>query len=178
MRKLKTLVLTSAFMLLLGSVVLIADSDAHTVTMTVDSIAVLSLTGGNVTLTVEAPAQGGQTPSSVSSNTNYLQYTSTVPSAQARALTVAWGASDAAPGGCSLKIQATPTGGSEGSTAGQVTITNSAQNVVTSVGSCATGTGGSDGAQLTYTLSVDDMSSLVAGESKQATVTYTLTDAS
>jgi len=150
----------------------------QTVTMQVNAICVLAVTGNPSTLTVSAPATGGQTPSNPSSNTTYAQYTSTVASATTRKITAKWEAGDAAPAGCSLKLTATPSGGTnQGTTAGQITMSSTAQDVVTTIGSCATGTGGSNGAQLTYTLSVDTVTSLVASESKSATVTLTLTDA-
>jgi hypothetical protein len=150
----------------------------QTVTMQVNAICVLAVTGNPSTLTVSAPATGGQTPSNPSSNSTYAQYTSTVPSAQTRKLTVAWGGSDAAPAGCSLKLSATPSGGTnQGTTAGEITMSATAQDAITTIRSCATGTGPTSGAQLTYTLSVDTVTSLVASESKSATVTLTLTDA-
>lgn len=156
-----------------------ASSTANqTVSMQVNAICVLGVTGNPSTLTVSAPATGGDTPSNPSSNTTYAQYTSTVGAATNRKLTAAWGASDAAPAGCSLKLTATPSGGTnEGSSAGQIAMSATAQDVITTIKSCATGTGGSNGAQLIYLLSVDTVTSLVAAESTSATITLTLTDA-
>lgn len=156
-----------------------ASSTANqTVSMQVNAICVLGVTGNPSTLTVSAPATGGDTPSNPSSNTTYAQYTSTVGAATTRKLTAAWGGSDAAPAGCSLKLTATPSGGTnQGTGAGQITMSATAQDVITTIRSCATGTGGSNGAQLTYLLSVDTVTSLVAAESKSATITLTLTDA-
>jgi hypothetical protein len=93
-------------------------------------------------------------------------------------MTAVWGASDAAPTGCSLKLQATPSGGlNQGSSAGQITLSSTAQDLITAIKSCATGNAAANGAQLTYTLSVNTVTSLVASESKMATVTLTFTDA-
>jgi len=156
-----------------------ASTTTQTVTMQVNAICVLAVTGNPSTLTVSAPATGGQTPANPSSSTTYAQYTSTVASATTRKLTSKWETGDAAPAGCSLKLTATPSGGTnEGSTAGQITISSTAQDIVTAIGSCATGTGASNGALLGYVLSVDTVTSLVASESKSATVSLTLTDAS
>ena len=180
MRKWKsTICAVSIILFVSGMVAGQANVVSHTVTMQVNDIAVLNLTGGNITLTVTAPATGGEVPQDGTDSTCYLQYTSTVPSSQTRNISVAWGGSDAAPAGTSLLVTATPSGGTnEGSTGGQKTITSSAQNVVTTIGSCYTGTGGTDGANLAYVLSVTTPTSLVASESQVATVTYTLTDAS
>ena len=155
-----------------------AATTTQPVSMQVNAICVLAVTGNPSTLTVSAPASGGQTPANPSSNSTYAQYTSTVPAAQSRKLTAAWGASDAAPAGCSLKLTATPAGGTnQGTSAGQITLSATAQDIVTTIKSCATGTAASNGAQLTYLLSVDTITSLIASESKAATVTLTLTDA-
>ena len=178
MKSLKHILLGVGCALALTALVQAAATTTQTVTMQVNAICVLAVTGNPGTLTVSAPASGGQTPSNPSSNTTYAQYTSTVPASQSRKLTAAWGASDAAPAGCSLKLAATPSGGTnQGTGACQITLSATAQDIVTQIKSCATGTGGTNGAQLTYTLSVDTVTSLVASESKSATVTLTLTDA-
>ena len=150
----------------------------QTVTMQVNAICLVAVTGNPSTLSVSAPAAGGQTPVSGSSTATYAQYTSTVASGTNRKITAAWGGSDAAPAGCALKLTATPSGGTnQGTSAGQITMSSTAQDAVTTIGSCVTGTGGSNGAQLSYSLEVSDATALVAGESKSATITLTLTDA-
>jgi hypothetical protein len=155
-----------------------AATSTQSLSMQVGSICVVSVTGNPSTLTVAAPGTGGQTPASGTSNTTYAQYTSTVAAGQTRKLTVAWGASDAAPAGCALKLTATPNvGTNQGTSAGQITMTSTAQDLITTIKSCATGTSGSSGAQLTYSLDVTDATALVASATKTATVTLTLTDA-
>jgi hypothetical protein len=176
---LKAILLGAACGLGLTGLMFASATANQTVTMQVNAICVLAATGNPSTLTVTAPAAGGADPVAASDNATYAQYTSTVPSSQTRKLTAAWGAADAAPAGCSLKLTATPPGGgNRGSSAGQITLTSTAQDVVSGIGSCATGVGGTDGAQLAYSLAVTSVTSLVAGESKSATVTLTLTDAS
>ena len=155
-----------------------ASTATQTVTMQVNAICVLAVTGNPSTLTVTAPATGGQAPSNGSNTSTYAQYTSTVASGTTRKITAKWESGDAAPAGCALKLTATPSGGTnQGTSAGQITVTSTAQDVVTTIRSCVTGTGGSDGAQLSYSLEVSDATALVASESKSATVSLTLTDA-
>jgi hypothetical protein len=155
-----------------------ASTATQTLSMQVGAICVVSVTGNPSTLSVAAPGTGGQTPVSGTSNSTYAQYTSTVAAGQTRKLTVAWGASDAAPAGCSLKLMATPNvGTNQGTSAGQITMTSTAQDLVTTIKSCATGTSAASGAQLAYSLDVTDPTALVAGATKTATVTLTLTDA-
>ena len=178
MKSLKNILLGVGCALALAAFVEGAATTTQTITMQVNSICVLAVTGNPSTLIVSAPASGGQTPSNPSSNTTYAQYTSTVPASQTRLLTAAWGSSDAAPAGCLLRLTATPNiATNQGSTAGQITVSATAQDLVTAIKSCATGTGGTSGAQLAYSLDVSDPTALVAGATKTATVTLTLTDA-
>jgi hypothetical protein len=74
-----------------------------------------------------------------------------------------------------LRLQATP-GSGQGSSAGQIVVSTTAQNIVTGIGGCATGTGATSGAQLAFTLFINAMTSLVAGQSTSATLTLTMTD--
>lgn len=155
-----------------------ATSVNQTVTMGVNSICVLAVTGNPGALTVTAPAIGGSTPPNPTDNTTYAQYTSTVGAGTTRSLTAQWGGSDAAPNGCALRLTASPQGGNRGVTAGQITLSSTAASIVTGIRSCATGTLGTNGAQLAYELAVTDVESLVSGQSRTATITLTLTDAS
>jgi hypothetical protein len=177
-RKFKALVMGAVLGLGLVGLIGAATSVNQTVTMGVNSICVLAVTGNPGALTVTAPANGGATPSNPTDNTTYAQYTSTVGAGTTRRLTAQWGGSDAAPAGCALRMTATPQGGNRGATTGQITLSSTAANIVTGIRSCVTGTGGSNGAQLAYELAVMDVESLVAGQSQVATITLTLTDAS
>jgi len=175
----KRLILAAVFILFFFSVFFAQTQDTHPVTINISGIAVVSLVGGNLSLSVTSAGTGGQPPQDDTDNTCYLQYTSCVPIGQSRTLTVAWGAGDSAPAGCVLQLIMTPSGGAgEGSSSGQRTISGSAQTVVAGLTRCTTGTSATDGANLSYTLSVSDATNLVAGESRSATVTFTLTDVS
>ena len=151
------------------------DTATQSVTMTVNEIAVIDVTGNPGTLTIVAPGTGGTTPANPTDNSTYAQYTSTRAGALTRTITAEIGALDVTPAGTSLKLTAAPAGG-QGTSAGQKTLSSTAQSVVTGIASVATGTGATSGAQLTYELSLDTMGSLVAAESKTVTVTLTLTE--
>ena len=160
--------------------VLAADvTDMMAVHMSVESMATLDTKpGDDITLTVSAPETAGDTPADIINDANYLQYTVTVTALGTKKITTQLSA--AVLTGCSLKLQATVgSGTNEGTSAGQVTLSNeSASNIITGIKTCATGTGSTDGAKLTYTLTVDTMTSLVVEEEKHLNVTFTLTDAS
>jgi hypothetical protein len=139
------------------------------------SFCLMAVTSSSVALTISNPATPGSVPSNATSAGSYAQYSSTVASGVTRRITAAWAFGNAAPAGCELKLRATPASG-QGSSAGQITVSSTAQNIVTGIGGCATGTGATNGAQLGYTLNIVTMTSLVANESKSASITLTLTD--
>lgn len=161
----------------LSGLVFAAAIATQTVAMQIAAISVLGTTGNPAALVVSAPAVGGDTPTNPTDNTTYAQYTSTVAAGTTRRLQANWGGLDAAPAGCSLLLTATPAAlPNQGASAGQITIGAAATDIVTGIGSCATGTGPTNGAQLTYVLSIDSMTSLVAGDNHTVTITLTLTD--
>jgi hypothetical protein len=163
----------------LAGLAVAADTATQTVQMNVDEICVIDVTGNPAALVVAAPTTGGQTPPDDSDNTTYAQFTSVVAGSTARTLTAAWGGSDAAPAGCSLALEVTTLTASCGSrVVGGITLSSTPQNIITAIGSCATGTAGTDGGQLTYTLGVDNVTLLDASDDQSVTVTLTLTDAS
>jgi hypothetical protein len=169
----------SVLSILLVGVVMAADTATQTVQLNVDDICVIDVTGDPGALTIGAPAVGGQTPPDATDNSTYAQYTSVVCGAATRALTANWGAGDAAPSGCELALEVTSlTAGCGSAVVGGITVSGTAQNIVGGIGSCATGTGAADGAQLSYTLSVTDNSQLDSCDDQTVTITLTLTDAS
>lgn len=177
MRKYLVLALAVVLVFGLGSVALAAEDTAtQTVTITVDEIAVIDVTGNPGTLEITAPEAGGADPEGDTDNTTYAQYTSVVEIGT-RTITAAI---DAIPDGLELKLEAvTPTGG-EGTVGngveGGITLGTIAGDIITGIGSCATGTEATNGANLTYTLNITDLASLVA-DTTDVTVTLTLTDA-
>ncbi|MFH1313923.1 MAG: hypothetical protein ABIJ00_11960, partial [Candidatus Eisenbacteria bacterium] len=153
--------------------------ETQTLNMNIPDICVLDVTSASISLDIVAPGSGGAAPGDDSDISSYAQYTSVVGSGTTRNLTAAWGGSDAAPAGCSLKLEVISlTAGCGSAVSGGITMSSSAQNIVASIGSCATGTGATDGARFAYTLSVDDATSLDASDDQSATITLTLTDAS
>ncbi len=178
MKLFKQVILGTVLAVLAIGLVGAATTTSQSVQMQVNEICLIGVTGAPAALVITPPATGGQTPANATDNSTYLIYTSTVVAGKSRAITAAWGASDAAPAGCSLKLTATPAGATnQGATAGQITLASTAKNIVTTIKSCATGNAAGNGARLAYVLSVDDATALVANDSKTVTITFTLTDA-
>jgi len=152
----------------------LTDTASHDIIMNVNEVAMLKVNDSSMITLTEVPVL-------VSNTTKMLQYTSVVAVGATRKITAGW-ASGSSPKGTKLNVTATsPIGGNKrgiGTSYDFINLSAGAGNVVTGIGSCATGFGGGSGASLTYTLSVEDPELLEAGESKTVTVTYTMTDAS
>jgi hypothetical protein len=149
------------------------------VSIIINEVAVVKISGGNITLTIQAPGTVGEPPQNAVDSTCYLQYTSSLQTGQSRQVAASCQSLDSAPGGCSLSLQAFPAAGSgEGTSAGQITVSSTAQIIISGITRCATGTGGTDGALLTYTLEVVAATDLVAGEVRSSTIVLTVLDAS
>ncbi len=155
------------------------DTAQQTITMEVAEISVLNLSGSPGKLTVFPPQSAGQEPQNAIDGNTFIQYSSTVGFNQQRMLTVRWDLSDAAPTGCVLKLRAEPSGKpNEGSSSGEIILSQDNQTLISGIQSCATGIGAGDGARLFYTLTVIDASLLSPGETQTVTITLTLTDVS
>jgi len=145
------------------------------VSVSIASFCLMAVTSSSVSLAIANPATPGAVPANPTSTGTYAQYSSTVASGVTRRITAAWATGNSAPTGCELRLTATP-GSGQGSSAGQIVVSTTARNIVTGIGGCATGTGATNGAQLAYTLNIVTMTSLVANESKSASITLTMTD--
>lgn len=183
MKGLRTILIISLLSVLCVSVMYAAsDTATHDVTMNVNEVVLIDINNtGTLTLNTTAPANGGEDVTGQTDSTSkLLQYTSLVGSGTTRNIQVSWsGALDGAcPAGTHLEAEAiTVPGGCGSAVAGGVTVSAVDQNIITTIGSCATGTGAS-GAQMEYRFVVDTVSSLVVGDTKSVRLVFTLTDAS
>jgi len=179
-KKLKVGLLAVSLIVMITAFSSASSTKTQSFSLNVQDVCVLHVTGNPSDLTVGIPTTGGEDPTSPYDDSTYARYTSLVASGTTRALTANWGGSDTAPAGCSLKLvvsELTTASGDAGSATSEITVSSTATNVVTGIKSCAT-CGGSGGAKLKYTLSVDNVANMVAGDSESVTITLTLTDAS
>jgi len=149
-------------------------SDTHNVTINIVEVAMLAVDDATaITLNTVAPGTAGDDVTGESDSSKYLHYTSLNASGTSRLIDAQLSA--AAPAGTALLLTATP-GAGGGTGAGQITLDNaSATNIITAIGSVATGSVVStDGANLAYALSITNVSSLVVGSGSTITVTFTL----
>jgi len=143
----------------------------------VNEMAVLNIAGYPGNLVLGAPGTGGTTIDNASDATTYAQYTSVIATGKTRILDAKISAGSI-PAGTTLKLTAGNPGGTGnvGTKAAQVTLTGTAASIVTGIGSCNTGTGDTDGTNLSYQLSVSAIGSLVKTALNNVTVTFTLND--
>jgi hypothetical protein len=190
----KLSVIFASFVLVFGmsNVVIAQDNNdsneaSHGVEISIPSVALVDVENAdgeattiNLTPDVSALEAGEAVDfSTANDNSLWLNYTSVVASEQTRNITAQ--ISGTLPSGVSLKLQAggISTGnGTRGSSAGQITLSETGQNVVTGIGSAYTESGENNGHQLTYTLDMNNSSysGLIADDNYNVTVTYTITE--
>lgn len=186
MKKVAVALATILTLAISNNVLAQADNTAssHTVTISIPEVALLDLEGGStITLTPTAPTEAGNAFdfTSATNNSIWVNYSSVVATGTLRTVT-AQISSGSVPTGLLLKVAAgTYTGagkGNLGEAGSQITLSSTAQSIITGIGSCYTETGSSKGHQLTYNLvlnSVNDYDKLVTGD-VNVSVTYTITD--
>jgi hypothetical protein len=154
--------------------------DSHQVTVTIPPVALLDIEASaskDFTVAFTAPTEAGDpiVAPTTGLNTKWLNYSSILPGTGLRKITVESSAS--VPSAITLGVTAgTPTGTGTPGTGGTVaTISMTAQDLITGVGSVYTGNGVSNGSNITYALGLGTYSALVSGNIV-VTVKYTLID--
>lgn len=171
----------------------------HTVAITIPTIALVDVEGASgeaesidLSPDVSSLEAGDKIDfTSVSDNSLWLNYTSIVSgnngngngnnSSNERSITVEINNASNLPSGVSITLSAgavTTGNGNKGEEeTGDITLSETAQNVVTGIGSCYTESGFQKGHQLTYGLSMDDTNyEDLTANSYEVTVTYTISE--
>ncbi|MBS3992591.1 MAG: hypothetical protein KGZ87_02625 [Bacteroidetes bacterium] len=161
------------------------NTDSHTISIGIPKVALLdieSATGKNISLQGTAPTEAGEMVNFNATNSSlWLNYTSIKSTANPSRNVSVQITAGTVPAGLQLTVQAGSFSGSGvgtfGTSAGVITLTGTAQNLLTGIGSAYTGNGPSNGHNLTYTLSqVGSYAALDFDNSNTLTVTYTLSD--
>ena len=149
------------------------------VTYSLPAMRILDLEGVAPTLTFAVPLEAGTAIVDVTSSTSWINYTSIVATATTNKVSVA--ITGIVPAGTTLKVVAAAHAGTGNGTYGTpkaaaVILSSTAQDLITTIGSCFTGTGFTNGHQLTYTWSVNPASyaTVVAAAGAAITATYTI----
>ena len=142
----------------------------HDVDITIGVVAMIAVAAPLTPIalgTIDPVAAGD--PVTSSSDTKILQYT-TLNDAATRRITAEVDALPTTPG-VSITLTASNLEGTEGSTAGTVTLAVAAADIITAIGSTATAGGANDGVTLTYTLSLTPASLVVGTDTVEVTLT-------
>lgn len=166
--------------------------DFHTVAVGVPEVFIVDLevASGSKNITVgpaqASPAEAGAALDFTNSTDNslWLNYSSIVENVTTTRNVTAAITVGTLPTGVTVAVFAGADAGSGdgnvGTTAGSVTLSGTAQNVVTGIGSCYTGTGATSGHNLTYTVALaagaGSYGTLFTDNNTTLTVTYTITD--
>ena len=162
-------------------------SDSHVINFTIPNIYVLdvdnnggtSSPGTDVAITLSDPSNPGAQPTvAYANNDNYLNYTSVVAASATHKISAKL---DKTLAGVNIRVSASaPTGGygTMGSTyASNLVLSTTDQTVISGIGSCWTGTGGTDGAAIVYSIVFDDANfAQLLADNPVHTVTYTISD--
>jgi hypothetical protein len=157
------------------------DTADHEIQVNINHVALIELNdAGLMTLTTSDPAAAGDVFTGDSDSDRELYYTLLTASngnIQAQLNNVGYDTSP--PAGTLLYLQATSTGGTgaTGTVQPQITLDTTAQTIVGAIGTCYTGNAVDDGAQLLYTLSIDDPALVTADDTATMQVIYTLSSA-
>jgi len=135
-----------------------------------------------IRLSIAPVVEIGNMPVFSSDDSTYAQYTSTVSGAVTRKITVQITDGEV-PAGCRLRLTASGIEDAAGEGVpvdGGVIVPpapGEAVTIINGIKSCATGTGGTDGAKLTYSLEIDNFLEVKAG-TYNFTVSLTITPSS
>lgn len=163
-------------------------AESHDLTISIPDVALLDLESSNTTsiiLSPESPTTAGLALdfSNIRNNDIWINYSSIVGGSTEPSRIVTVAVSSTVPDGLLLKVSASSDagkgGGTVGTPLGTVNLTTEPQNLITGIGSCYTGDGVTKGHRLSYSLELKDADSyadLDYNQSKEITVTYTLTD--
>lgn len=134
---------------------------------------------GAISLNYTAPTEAGNPVTiPVANTTKWINYTSAIaPSGLTRRITAS--INQVLPG-VDIKIQAAAASGSGGGTLGtpsaQVTLTATAQTIISGIGGAFTGNGTNNGHRLTITLATNTYANLIARTNTPVIITYTITE--
>ncbi len=174
MKRILTAIMIVAFVLTLSGITM-AQSTTQTISVSIPTIKVVRVApAGAINLAITPPVNPGDAPAAQSDATKYLQYT--VVSATATQVQASITAGTL-PTGTQLQVAAsTPSGGTGtcGTAAGTITLTGVAANILTTVGPfCYTGTGATNGSNLTFTFSPTGVN-IIPTAAANITVTLTI----
>jgi len=160
---------------LVGAMGFAQTTSTQTVALTVPSVAMLGNNGpSTMSLALRQPALPGEAPQdSLPYTSAYLRYSSVVAESATRSISVQM--ASGIPAGTALSVAAIVPSGM-GTASAPVTLATTSAPLITAISTCFTGTGPTDGANLSYVFKVVTPGSLRFAENTPLTVTYTISE--
>ena len=174
--------LSALVLFLLSKIEVVGQTDSHTIGITIPAVTMLRIAptaSKNITMDFTAPSTAGDPIVAPTNNTSlYLQYSSIMTaSATGRKISVQASATVA---GLTIAVTAANPGATNLQGAGGTisSLGTTATDIITGITSCATGTGSTDGSNLTYSIATTSASAYqnIRSGTSSITVTYTLAD--
>lgn len=166
--------------LMLFSCKIFAQTANSTVSFTLPSVSLLDIAPdrNTFTLTFVAPTEAGNVITSTSTNnTKWLNFTSAVPPSVTRKITAHLAGT--IPFGVNIIVDVASIAGTgagvRGNPVSPVILSSTPQTIVNGIGGAYTGSGGSQGYQLTFSLGIGNFSQ-IRNQTSNTTVVYTLAD--
>lgn len=168
------------WVLLLFSNKIFAQTANSTVSFTLPSVSLLDIAPdrNSFTLTFVAPTESGNVITSTSTNnTKWLNFTSAVPPSVTRKITAHLAGT--IPFGVNIIVNVANVAGAgagvRGNPVSPVILSSTPQTIINGIGGAYTGSGGSQGFQLTFSLGIGNFAQ-IRNQTSNTTVVYTLAD--
>ncbi len=181
----KIVLIFSAVVMMVGISANLMAQDTHEAgdvfTYELDAMRIMDIEGTAPSLNLIKPDEAGEAVPDVSTDLSWINYTSIIDNGATNKITATLGGTGTMPTFTTLKVLAAADAsggdGNVGTASSQLSLTESAQDIITAIGSCWTGTGNTAGHKLTYTWGIDageyaDAESI--SSSNDITVLYTI----
>jgi len=156
------------------------DTVIQPVTYEVDRMFAITVSGNPSTLNITSSSTGGSEFLEAEDSSTSVGYTTILLEGETVNITVKYSDNDTLPSGTVLKLTAGSCqggySGTPGTPAGQITLSSSPQVLISAIGTCVTGGQSSNGHILNYNFAINNVSQLIAGDSRTITVILTITD--
>jgi hypothetical protein len=154
-------------------------AQTHSVSLTLPSFAKFAVAPAGTAITVSrtTPVQGGDMLLPITDVSKWINYTSSVASGRTRSIMVRQ--LDALPSSVFLRIACGPCGTCLEGICGNgntINISGTDQLLVSGIGGCYTGSGISNGRQLTFRLDISNWTTLTAFSSSNIRIQFTMID--
>lgn len=166
-------------LLVISCKILSQTTGSKTVNFTLPIVSLMDVEpNGTITLNYAVPGEAGRPVSAPSVDTSkWINYTSAIASGGiARRITASI---NQLLSGIDIKVQAgtsTTGAGTLGTPSGQITLSTTAQTLISGIGGAFTGSGTYNGHRLSIILSTNTYADLLAGANTPIVITYTITE--